>query len=402
MVPAGLYFIGFSVLFLPISRELGISRAAASLPFSLTRGISAIQSPIIGIVIDRLGPKRVLFFCSLMAGLGYTLLSFTNGYLMFLLVVLLVLSPPIIGGYDSTSIAATCQWFVRKRGTALSIIVMGFALGGAVLPPLLAASSDAFGWRNTVLGVGLLLWAIYLPLSAFLHRSPEERGLLPDGDPAPPEVEGGPRPGGRIVVPPPPGMSPGEAFRTPAYWILSFSLAMRGMVFTAVSVHLVAMMVSKGLDEGTAGLLIGAFALPWIPISLFMGWWGDRWDKERVSCVGGLVSGLGMFTLALLDQVAIWQMIGVFVLWAFSEGSLPLGWAMLADRFGRRNFGVLRGGIMALFSVLSLGTPLYAGWVFDAFQSYQWLIIPAGVILTSAGLLSLIMPRAKAAPAPGA
>ena len=74
-VPAGLYFIGFAVLFLPITRDLGMSRAAASLPLSLTRGISAVQSPFIGIVIDRFGPGRVLFFCSLFAGLGFILLS---------------------------------------------------------------------------------------------------------------------------------------------------------------------------------------------------------------------------------------------------------------------------------------------------------------------------------------
>ena len=164
-VPAGLYFIGFSVLFLPISRDLGISRAAASLPFSLTRVISGVQSPFIGMAIDRLGPGKVLFASVLIAGLGFVLLSFVDSYLMFFLVILLVLSPPMIGGFDSTSITATCQWFVKKRGMALAIIAMGFALGGSVLTPLLAIASDAFGWRNTALGVGLLLWLIYLPLS---------------------------------------------------------------------------------------------------------------------------------------------------------------------------------------------------------------------------------------------
>ena len=163
-VPAGLYFIGFSVMFLPISRELGMGRAAASLPFSLTRAIAAIQSPFIGILIDRYGPGRVLFFCSLFAGLGFILLSRVDSYLTYFLVVLLVLSPPIMGGFDSTSITATCHWFVRKRGMALSIIVLGFALGGSALPPLLALSTEHFGWRNTLLGAGLLLWLIYLPL----------------------------------------------------------------------------------------------------------------------------------------------------------------------------------------------------------------------------------------------
>ena len=133
-VPAGLYFIGFAVLFLPITRDLGMSRAAASLPLSLTRAIAAVQSPFIGIVIDRFGPGRVLFFCSLFAGLGFILLSRVESYLTYFLVILLVLSPPIMGGFDSTSITATCRWFIRRRGIALAITVLGFAIGGAAIP----------------------------------------------------------------------------------------------------------------------------------------------------------------------------------------------------------------------------------------------------------------------------
>ena len=401
-VPAGLYFIGFAVLFLPITRELGMSRAAASLPLSLTRGISAVQSPFIGIVIDRFGPGRVLFFCALFAGLGFILLSRVDSYLTYFLVVLLVLSPPIMGGFDSTSITATCRWFIRKRGMALAITVLGFSIGGASLPPLLSLASDAFGWRTTLLGAGLMMWVIYLPLSTRMYSSPEERGLLPDGDP-PPE-EGSPvdaaRPstpaGGPIAYE---GMSPAEAFRTPTYWILSLSLAMRGMVFTAIAIHVVAIMVWKGIDEGTAGLLISFMSLSWLPISLLMGWLGDRYEKKVVASAGAIIAGIGMFSLAFWDEMAAWQMIIVFVMWAFSEGGLPLGWAMLADQFGRKSFGVLRGGIMATFSVLGLGTPLYAGWVFDTTLSYQWVVIPAGALLVGAGLLGWAMPRLDAAKA---
>ena len=394
-VPAGLYFIGFAVLFLPITRDLGMSRAAASLPFSLTRAIAAVQSPFIGIIIDRFGPGRVLFFCSLFAGLGFILLSRADSYLTYFLVVMFVLSPPIMGGFDSTSITATCRWFIRKRGMALAITVLGFSIGGAALPPLLAISSDAFGWRTTLLVSGLALWAIFLPLSTRMYSSPEARGLLPDGDIPEDETESDasqsrPQAPGFLVQD---GMTPKEAFKTPTYWILALSLAMRGMVFTAISIHVVAMMTWKGIDEGTAGLLISFMSMAWLPISLFMGWLGDRFEKKMVARAGAIIAGFGMFTLAYLDNVTPWHMILIFVMWAFSEGGLPLGWAMLADQFGRRSFGVLRGGMMATFGVLGLGTPLYAGWVYDSTQSYQWVIIPAGALLVTAGLLGWAMPR---------
>ena len=121
------------------------------------------------------------------------------------------------------------------------------------------------------------------------------------------------------------GMRLSEAFRTPTYWILSLSLAMRGMVFTSISIHVVAIMIWKGIDEGTAGLLIAGMAISWLPISLLMGWMGDRWNRKVVAGAGAIVSGVGMFGLAYLDQVAPWQMMLIFVMWAFSEGG-PSPW----------------------------------------------------------------------------
>lgn len=396
-VPAGLYFVGFSVLFLPIARDLNMNRASASLPFSLTRIITGFQSPLIGIFIDRFGPSKVLFVCTLFAGLGYILLSRADSYLMYFLIILFVLSPPIIGGFDSTSINVTSQWFVRKRGVALSIIAIGFALGGSVLSPLIALSSQSFGWRDTTLGVGLLLWLVYLPLSIFLYRSPEDRGLLPDGDSPRDTGSDATGYGYKTAVSTQYGaeLSPRFALTSSTYWFLAFSLAMRGMVFSAIVVHMVPIMIWKGIDESTAGLLIGMFTLPWIPVSLMMGWLGSQWPKKYVAAMGGLISGSGMFLLLLMDQVEIWQMVLVFMLWAFSEGSLPLGWTMLADEFGRKNLGVLRGTIMTLFSFLSIGTPFYAGWIFDRYESYTWLIIPAGTILILAGLLNWSMPSIR-------
>ena len=54
---------------------------------------------------------------------------------------------------------------------------------------------------------------------------------------------------------------------------------------------------------------------------------------------------------------------------------------------------------MATFSVLGLGTPLYAGWIFDTTQSYFWVIIPSGALLVAAGLLGWAMPRLETATA---
>ncbi|HTF91954.1 MAG TPA: hypothetical protein VK632_02855, partial [Verrucomicrobiae bacterium] len=59
VVGGGLHQFGFTVFFLPISQDLGISRAATSLAFSLSRAQGAIEAPLVGYLIDRYGPRPI-------------------------------------------------------------------------------------------------------------------------------------------------------------------------------------------------------------------------------------------------------------------------------------------------------------------------------------------------------
>ncbi len=273
---------------------------------------------------------------------------------------------------------------------------MGFGFGGAVVTPSLAVAIDVFGWRNTTLVAGVLIWAIYIPLSTRLYGTPEARGLQPDGEPSDALSQNNKARQERSdPVVSPAELTANEALRTSSFWLLTASLAMRGMIFSALLIHMVAIMVSKGLEEATAGLLIGVFPLTWMPVALSMAWLGDRWSRRRVAALGGFVSALGILLLLLLGTVGIGQMILVFVLLSASEGSWIVAWAMLAEEFGRKNFGLLRGVIMGTVSLMSVGAPFYAGWIFDKFGDYQWLLVPSTIVLALAGFLNWIMPEVR-------
>lgn len=170
------------------------------------------------------------------------------------------------------------------------------------------------------------------------------------------------------------------------------------MVWSAVAVHLVGLMTWKGLEEGTAGLLIGAYPIFGVPAVLVMGWLSSRWSKQRIAAIGGLIGVLGMLLLVFWTKMEIWQMLVLFILLAPNEGTWPLGWALLADQFGVKNYGLLRGGIVGIISFMSVGAPFYSGWVFDNTQSYLWVVLPAAILLGAAGLLNWFMPPASTMP----
>ena len=160
------------------------------------------------------------------------------------------------------------------------------------------------------------------------------------------------------------------------------------MAWAALSVHLVPIMVWKGIEEASAGLLAGAYPLLWIPAQLLVVRLAHRWSKPHLAAVAALISSTGYVLLAAFTHVEAWQILLVFALLAANETSWPLAWSMLAEQFGLRNFGVLKGIFMAVVSFMGLGAPAYAGWVFDRTVSYSWVVGPAAFLLILAGILT--------------
>ena len=406
-VASGVYFLGFAVFFLPITRDLQVGRAAASLPFSIASAVSVIISPLVGMAADRLGPARIIIAGGLLAGLGYLLLSVSNSYIMFLLVFVLIIMPGTHAGSETPGFVAVSRWFRRRRGIAFAVVSAGFATGGAAIVPLLAVAVQSYGWRPTAFTVGILIWAVVPPITVFLRRSPREEDLL--GEARVDRVQSGqtapdgprPRPASSDLH----DFTFRMALKTPTYWFMALSYGLRAVVWAAISVHLVAIMVWKSLDEPTAGLLVGAYSLLWIPAILGTGLLADRLPKHRIAAALAMVGAVGLLLLAFLDEVAPWQMLVVFALLAPNEGSWSLAWAMIAEQFGRRDFGLIMGSLISAISFFGIGAPLYAGWVYDHTQSYLWLVIPARPSLRPPGCSTGLCPSQsrdrRSQPSPG-
>ena len=108
----GLHNYGFTVFFLPLSQDLGLSRAATSLAFSLARAEGAIEGPFVGYLIDRFGPRPMILVATISCGLGYILLSTVDSYPMFLVVYLGIISLSFTPGFVHAPMAVGNTWFI--------------------------------------------------------------------------------------------------------------------------------------------------------------------------------------------------------------------------------------------------------------------------------------------------
>jgi sugar phosphate permease len=384
-VVGGLFSTGMSTYFLPVSRDLSLSRAALSFVFTLRSLESGLNGPWVGYLVDRLGcPFMIRAGCTL-AGIGFIVLAFTQTYLAFLLVFVLLLGFGVSSGVNHPFMALINHWFARRRGLALTLSYSGTEIGGAFLTPLVGLMVLNAGWRPTAILSGILIPLIVVPLSLLLRNSPESMGLERDGGPV--------QTPGAVRTADGPEFAVGEAMHTFAFWNLAIAMGVRLFAKTGLSVHLVPLMVWKGLDEPSAALMVGLFALAQVPLRIGAGWVSDRWSRTKVPAVAS-VAGIGAVLVLLFGPSGtIWTAVAFVLLFAVAESGNLVGWSLIGDFFGRSKFASLRGIMSTIHSPLSLVAPTFMGWVFDQTLSYHAALLPIlGFYGLACGLYMFLRP----------
>ncbi len=191
----------FSVFYPTIVEEFGWGRGSTALMFSISIIVYGLAAPLAGSLVDRFKPRLILALGGCILGGGIALCSLANSQWQFYLLfgVISAIGLSLVGATPLNTIVS--HWFVKRRGLAFGITSAGFgtSLLSASIAQLLISSFD---WRKAYIIIGVFAVAIIAPLCGFLmHRSPQDKGLLPDGetkkspppqDPAKPQMgEGG-------------------------------------------------------------------------------------------------------------------------------------------------------------------------------------------------------------------
>jgi len=396
VVGGGLHQYGFTVFFLPISHDLGLSRAATSLAFSLSRAQGAIEAPLVGYLIDRFGPRPIIAAAAFLAGVGYILLSWVDSYFEFMLVYLGVISLAFIAGFVHSPMVIANSWFIHRRARAMTVVSAAVPVGGALISPLLAIGVQTLGWRWAAFLSGCIFLIVCLPLSFRVRRSPESMGLAPDGEPATDDKTSTVSPGSKVSrAPLEQDLTAGQAMKTFVFWLLVISMTTRVAAYSTVSVHFVPIMVWQGLNESEAAFMLGSFAFINLAAHFVLGSIGDRVNKPGLMALCHLAPTLAvvpLFGQASLSQ--LWLFTSFFTL---LDASFPIVWATVGDFFGRKHFATIRGMLSFFYMWGSFAGPVLAGAIYDRSQSYETVMWGLLALLLIATLLNglLINPWRK-------
>ncbi len=397
---SGMFFYGLTTLFDPIIEEFGWAATATAVMFSMRSMEGGFASPFVGFLVDRFGCRGITLIGVVLCGAGAVLLSFTNAlwnfYLLFAVVAVgLSFTVPIPG------IAAAARWFIRKRSRAIGLVVLGPGFGGLMVP-VLSWLIGAYGWRTALVVAGIGMWAIGIPLAMLIKDSPEQHGVLPDGDQPQPQRPG---PGNAATAPVPMQdaitsereFTAGQVLRTRVFWLLSFGLALQSLSTYAALGFVVPAATSIGISPYVGALMVMFTTLASLVGRFGFGWLGDIYNKKALLVFVFGLQGVGVLMLAFAGS--LWQVAVFALMFGPAYGAaVTLRAAFQADYFGTRGFASVQGMLMGLITMSGIFSPIFVGWMFDTRGDYRLAFVILG-LLCFAGAVPILFVKQPKVPA---
>ncbi len=371
---AGLFASGpgqsfiFSIFLRPLVEELGLSHTAISLAYAVGTMTASLLLPYVGRLVDRHGPRKMIVLISFL--LGVTCLLFP--LVMNVIALYFAFTAVRFFGQGSLMLVSSnlvAQWFSRRRGIALSIISLGFALGTAVYPPVMQWTINTIGWRSSWLWMGGMVWLLMIPATWMLVvNRPEDIGLEPDGDVSVPDQPALPSSNGEVALED--SWTRAEAMRTWTFWILAVGLANTSAFITAAIFFQIDYFKLQGLTEQMAANI---FPITGISMAVFMLLFGALLDRFATRYVLSVTLLLMAATMWMLLFATSWPLAVVYaVILGACQGSMMASFPYVWPRyFGRKFLGSIQGPAQTVIIIGASVGPLPFGIAKDWLGGYQ-------------------------------
>jgi len=375
----------FSLLFPAILSEFGWDRGVTAGAFSFGFLVSAVVTPFVGRLMDLRGPRIVVELGVLTMAAGLILASLVNEpWQLYLTLGALAGGGVNCFTYTGQSLYLT-NWFVRRRGLALSVAFSGAGIGSITILPWLGWQIETAGWRSACISLGILVLMLLGPLNLLLKRGPEDMGLRPDGlssssasaDHAANVVDQA-----WTAV----DWTLGRALRTRRFWWLAVGYFCGLFSWYAVQVHQTKYLIEIGFAPGEAAWALGLVSLVAVPGQIALGHLSDRIGREWVWMIGNLGFIICYLALIGLRSTPIPMLLYVMIL---AQGTLGYGLTSVmgpipAEIFEGRHYGSIFGTVMLAAILGGAAGPWIAGVSYDLTGTYSTAFcIAAGCSLIS-------------------
>lgn len=372
-------FNTFGLMMRPLNAEFGWDFAQMSLAITTFGVTGALLAPLYGYFADRFGVRPVALLSLLAFACAFAAFYFTPGNIMVFYALAFVMGLVSMGSTPVTFSRAVNMWFVKNRGLALGVMLLGTSIAAIIVPRLAVWGIETLGWRLTFPLIALMPLMIALPITLAWLREPRAQERSAE------LVSAG---GGAMV-----GLSFAEATRTRQFWILFLSIVMVAFAYGGAHIHLPNIIQLHGHGPQEAASVMAMVGIAIFAGRLITGMLLDRFWAPLVTLP--ILSLPALSCVILADHgVGLWMIYVAAFLLGFAAGAESDLIAFLAGRyFGMAHYGRIYGMLYLPFGMFSAISPFVYGRVRDITGQYDAMLFVAAGLFVAGGAILLLMGR---------
>ena len=368
---------------LSMTEEPGWSTASVSFAAAAGLVVFGLSGPLSGWLMARIGVRSVVLLSLVVTGVALIATSLVREIWQLTLLFGLVsgLGTGLVASVLGPTVAT--RWFVKHRGLVTGILGASTSTGQLIFFPLLTALAVTVGWRFGAVVLGVLALMLVVPVLLWVREDPADVGERPLG-----VTEG-------AIVPARRG-DPGvmrRAVRTSDFWFLAGTFFICGATSNGlVGQHFIPHAVDHGFTVVAASGALAVMGLFNFLGTIASGWLTDRIDPRRLLLIYYGFRGVSLLFLPFIhDTVSIAAFAVLFGLDYIA--TVPPTVALVADRFGRHNVGIVYGWVFAAHMLGAAIAAWVAGIVRENVGDYAPAFVAAGWIAILAGFAALAIRR---------
>lgn len=361
----------------PILRQqYGWSFAQIMAGIPIVSGVAMVLSPVVGVLTDRIGVRRVALFSLPMFGFSFALFAANPGSLGIYYLNWVVLGVFGSGCLPLVWTRAVNNWFDKNKGLALGITMMGSGLFGSLAKLVVAYVQPTWGWQACYLVIALAPTGIAFPLAWFAFH--DRKASLAEGD---------------ALVAPLPGADPRDIIRDWRFWMIGIAFLFLSLGLGGPMPHLENLLFDKGFSRTGAAEIAAVFGVAVVVGRVSGGLLLDRFWAPAIAVILFLSPAIGL-ALFNLNPGVTWVAMLMIVLFGLGCGvEYDLMSFLIARYFGMRHYGYAFGSLYLIFGIGSGIGPVAVGWAYDVQGSYTTVLWISVSLLVVSSIMLLTLGR---------
>ena len=347
--------------------DFGWTRSTVSGMYSMGTLAAGMIMGVVGTLFDRYGHRKMGTAVAVLFGIALLYMSTVKTVPMLLLGFFLI---RLLGQGSMSLIGTTLvpQWFIKKRGRAISIVSVFGALCMAAMPPINTWMIQNFSWQTGWRVWSVVMWVLVAPTIYFFIRTrPEDVGLSPDNE-ARVLIDGG------VGVAEEVSWTLNEAIRTRAFWMILYTVIIPSAIITGCVFHQISILGQAGLTPEKVALISSVTSLIRLPLVLVAGQLADRVQLRYLLATSQAVLFIMLVTLNVANSVPLVIVYGIFMGVQMALQGIVMG-VIWPDYYGRKHLSTIRGTTMMAGVIGSALGPLPYGFAYDVFGGYTEVVI---------------------------